>query len=482
MIIIDTKYISIVQLNDVHGYLELHQELFREGNHNVYRKEGGYARISTLLNQIREEGELLVLDNGDTFHGTYPVVETKGEILVPILNALKIDGMTAHWDFAYGPDKLKDLVSELDYPLIACNIYRKDNQKRFFEPYIVKEINGLKLGIIGIASNVVGANMEPSFSEGLEFTLGKKELIELIPVLKEKENVDLVIMLSHLGFPQEMQILSEISGVDVCLSGHTHNRIFKAEHMNDTIVIQSGSHGSFIGRLDLTIKEKKVIDYKHELIEVKESIVENKEVTELIENQMEPFRDKLSTAVGETLKPLDRGEVIESTMDNLILKAIRYSTGVEIAFSNGWRYGAPVVPGPITINDLYNIVPTNPYITMLDITGREIKELIEQNIETTFSKNPYEHMGGYLKRISGIHVYLKLENPKGSKLQEIFFNNRKIEDNKTYKVAFITVQAVPEKYGTNRENSDIKMVHSLKTYLNENSPIEIGLDKSYIFV
>lgn len=463
--------------------MELHQEIFREGNHSVYRKAGGYARISTLLNQIRDEkGDILVLDNGDTFHGTYPVVETEGKALIPVLNALGIDGMTAHWDFAYGPKNLKELESKLDFPIIANNVYRKDNNKRIFEPYIIKEINGLKLGIIGIASNVVGDNMTPSFGEGLDFTLGKEELKELIPILKEKENVDLVIMLSHLGFPQEMQILSEVSGVDICLSGHTHNRLYEPEFVDDTIVIQSGSHGSFIGRLDLVVEDKKVIEFNHELVEVKESIEPDSEVEEIIKEQIKPYKEKLAEVVGETLRPLDRGQIIESTMDNFILKAILDSTGVDIAFSNGWRYGIPVVPGDITMNNLYNIVPTNPYITTVDISGKEIKKLIEQNIETTFSKNPYNHMGGYLKRTLGISIYFKLENPKGSRVQQIFFGDKKIDDEKNYKAAFITVQSVPEEYGSNREDTGIKMVDSLIEYLKKYSPLDIGLNNTYTLI
>ncbi len=340
------KQISIVQLNDIHAYLDLHQEVFREGDHNIYRKAGGYARIATLIKEIRDEkGEILVLDNGDTFHGTYPVVETKGKAIVPVLKALEVDAMTAHWDFAYGPDNLKSLEKELGYPVLASNVYRTDNEQRMFAPYMIKEINGVKVGVIGIASNIVGANMPPNFSEGVRFTLGKEELKELVPVLREKENVDLVVLLSHLGFPQEMQLLSEVDGVDVCLSGHTHNRLYDPAIENNTIVIQSGSHGSFIGRLDLVVEDKKIVQYKHELIEVKEEIVPDEHIEKLIEEQLAPYKEMLSKVVGETLKPLDRAEVVESTMDNFILEAMLASTGAEMAFSNGWRYGVPVVPG-----------------------------------------------------------------------------------------------------------------------------------------
>ena len=169
-------------------------------------------------------------------------------------------------------------------------------------------------------------------------------------------------------------------------------------------------------------------------------------------------------------------------MDNFILKSILESTGADVAFSNGWRYGIPVVAGDITMNNLYNIVPTNPNIMTIDISGREIKQLIEQNIETTFSKNPYNHMGGYLKRTLGISVYFKLENPKGSRVQQIFFGDKKIEDKRIYKAAFITVQSVPKGYGEKREDTGIKMVDSLREYLKKHSPLDIGLNNTYIMI
>ncbi len=136
----------------------------------------------------------------------------------------------------------------------------------------------------------------------------------------------------------------------------------------------------------------------------------------------------------------------------------------------------------MTMNDLYNIVPTNPNITTVDITGKELKDLIEKNIESTFSKDPYKQMGGYLKRTLGINIYLKLENPKENKLQEIYFGDEKIEDDRIYKAAYITVQAIPAKYGKNRKNTKIKMVDSLEEYLKKNSPLDIGFKNTYTLI
>lgn len=148
--------LTIIQLNDSHGYFELHPELFWAGDHADYRMAGGYARIATILNQIRREkpGQALAFDCGDTIHGTYAAVETRGEALVPILNALNFDAMTAHWEFAYGPDQFKKVVRQLNYPMLAINCYDKTTGKLVFEPCIIKEAKGLRIGVIGIASNL----------------------------------------------------------------------------------------------------------------------------------------------------------------------------------------------------------------------------------------------------------------------------------------------------------------------------------------
>ncbi len=197
------KELTIMQMNDSHAYLDLHQELFWEGDHAVYRKAGGFARIATILKQVRGEQrrQTLVLDGGDTIHGTFAAVKTKGEALIPILNAIGFDAMTAHWEFAYGPEQLKKVVSQLSYPLLACNVYEKSSNRLVFPAYQVFEAGGLQVGVIGIASTIVDKTMPPSFSQGLYFTLGKEEVLGHIEKLRSEEKVDLIIVLSHLGFP-----------------------------------------------------------------------------------------------------------------------------------------------------------------------------------------------------------------------------------------------------------------------------------------
>ncbi len=478
------KSLTIVQMNDTHAYLDIHQEMFWKGDHAVYRQTGGYARIATIVKQIRTEslGSCLFCDCGDTLHGTYPALQTQGQAMIPILNSLGIDAMTAHWEFAYGPEIFNQRVAELNYPMLANNIFDKVTKKPVFQPYFIKEIGGLKIGLIGIASTIVDKTMPPSYSEGIYFTLGKDELPPIIDLLRIDEKSDLIVLVSHLGFTQDMKLLSEVQGIDVCLSGHTHNRLYKPVLNGKTIVIQSGCHGSFLGRLDLEVVEGQIVDYQHRLIEVEAVVQPDPIVAELVKHALAPYKNELAEIVGETATALNRGTTLETTMDNFLLQALLESTGAQLAFSNGWRYGAPIVPGQITLNDLYNMIPMNPPVSTVELTGEEIKAMLEENLERTFSCDPYNQMGGYVKRCLGLNVYFKIENPLGNRIQKLFVGNEEVQPDQYYTAAFVTMQGVPQKYGRNRENRSERIIDTMRKYLAKHRPVHAELRGTFVAV
>ena len=472
-----SKHLTILQINDSHGYFELHPELYWAGDEAYYRRAGGYARIAALFKQVRQEhpGAVIALDNGDTIHGTFPVVHSKGEALLPMLNALAFNAMTAHWEFAYGPDHFKSIVDRLDYPMLAINCYDKDTDKLVFPPFHIVDRGGLSVGVIGIADTIVDKTMPKHFSKGIYFTLGNEELPHHIRRLRDSEGVDLIIVVSHLGYPQELKLAEEVDGIDVLLSGHTHNRLYEAVVVNGAIVMQSGSHGSFVGRLDLRVEDGRVRDFRHELINVEESIKLDPEVDAMVNDALDPHREMLNTVVGRTKTALNRNTVMEATMDNLLLQALIDVSGAELAFSNGWRYGAPILPGPITMNDLWNIIPTNPPVSLCEITGIELWEMMEENLERTFSRDPYLQMGGYVKRCLGLNIYFKVENPKGKRIQEFFVGGKRLDRTKLYSACFVTTQGVPAHYGTNRRNLDVDAIDALKQYLAKHDSVSAEL-------
>lgn len=476
--------LTVIQLNDSHAYFDLHQELFWQGGQAVYRPVGGYARIATLIKQIRAANpeRVLFCDCGDTFQGTYPAQSTEGQAMVPVLNSLGLDAMTAHWEFAYGPVTFKQRAAELSYPMLAINVYDQATKERLFPPYTVKEIGGLRIGLVGIASNIVSKTMPTSFSVGLEFTLGREELPPIIDVLRSQEKVDLIVLISHLGFSQDMNLLSEVEGIDVCLSGHTHNRLYKPVLQGKTLIIQSGCHGSFLGCLDLEIEKGHIVDYRHQLVEVVHNISPDPEVADLVRQAIALYQDELSTVVGKTATALNRGTTLETTMDNFLLQALLESTGAQLAFSNGWRFGAPVIPGEVTLNDLYNIIPMNPPISTVELTGEEIVAMLEENLERTFARDPYHQMGGYVKRGLGFNAYIKIENPPGQRVQQVFVGDEQLQPKLYYPTAFVTEQGVSHKYGRNRQHHSARSIEALKTYLDRHRPLRAELRKTFVVV
>jgi sulfur-oxidizing protein SoxB len=476
--------VTILQVNDTHGYLEPHPELVWQGTSAAYPALGGYAKMAGYCRDVRKEcgGAVVLLDNGDTFHGTYPVVRSKGECLLPLLGAMGFDAMTGHWDFAYGPAHLKSLVSRLPYPFLAINCYDKETGDLTFPPTRVVERGGLRIGIIGVAATIVDKTMPPQFSTGIEFTLGNLELPDHIRRLREHEDVDLVVVLSHLGFPQDVKLAGEVEGIDVLVSGHTHNRLTRPFVVGATSIIQSGCHGSFMGRLDVSVDAGKVTVTNHELVAMDRSIVPDSAMQAMVDGILAPHRPMLGERIGKTDVALNRNTMAETTMDNLLLDAVAEAAGTAIAFSNGWRYGAPVPVGDITAGDLWNIIPGNPPVSTVELSGRELLAMMEENLERTFGLDAYEQMGGYIKRCRGITLRVKLENPMGGRVEKLFVGECPVEADGTYMVAFVTQQGVPVKYGRNRRDLNVRAVEALTAHVRQLGRVSPRLTGSVVAV
>lgn len=473
--------LSLVFVNDVHGYVEPHTELFYDGEHEITATAGGYPALAAKINTIRKEcPATVVFDGGDTFHGTLPMVQSKGEALLPILNYIGFDAMVGHWDFAYGPQQLKNLAGQLTYPVLGINVYNEDGTL-FLQPYCILEVAEVKFAVIGICSNIIDKTMPARFSRGIRITDGIQELPGYVQQVRDA-GADIVILLSHNGFPQDVEIVKAVAGIDICLSAHTHNRLYAPVLAGDTIIIQCGCHGSFLGHLKLTIENKKIQKQLYNLITITGDIEPDAAVQGMVDDIMKPYRALQDEVVGKTEMILHRYNTLNSTMDDLLLRAIARVAQVNIAFSNGWRYGAPIAKGDISKWDLFNIIPMNPVVSTVELTGLEIIKMLEENLERTFSPQPMKQMGGYVKRALGLQVKMRIENPAGNRIQQIFADGEPLQNKKLYKVAFVTSQGVPEKLGKNRADLAMTAVEAMVSYMQENLTVKAFEPRTFSLV
>jgi S-sulfosulfanyl-L-cysteine sulfohydrolase len=458
-------HITLLQLNDLHGYLEPHPELFELTPGSPWRSGGGLARIASVFGAVRRDtdGAVVALDSGDTFHGSMPAVQTQGAALVRPMSELGLDAMTVHWELAYGWRQVMALARGLPYPLLAANVIGDDGA--VFAPFTIAERADLRVGIIGLSS-VASTQLLPREDRGsVSLTIGDDAVNALVPRLRHEQGVGLVIVLSHLGFPQDCKLAAVVSGVDVILSGHSHHRLHTPVIVNGTLIMQSGAHGSYVGRLDLQTSATGVVDWHHQLIEIDDATEPDGNMQAAVRDAVAPFATARQRVLGTTSTPLTRYAMIESTMDNLLLAAIAASADLPIALSNGWRYGAPIPAGPITEMDVWNIVPANPQVSVATLTGAELRRLYEENLEATFACDPWKQRGGYVKRCRGLELAVKLENPVGERIQEIRVDGTRLRANASYTVAFLGEQAVPSEFGSNRRSTGVSAVDALREYV-----------------
>lgn len=470
--------LTLLQINDTHGYLEPHPELFWTAEGPVLREAGGFARIASIFASARQDnpGGVLAFDNGDTFHGTPELVESRGAAAVPVLNALGLSAMTGHWDFAYGPARAVELAAALRYPFLAANCHPLTPDAPRFAPTTICEAAGERVGVIGLAATILDKTMPPAFSEGLRFTDGVEECREHHARLRA-EGCGLIVVLSHLGLPQDCALADAVDGIDVLLSGHTHNRLEAPVERNGALLIQSGCHGSFVGRLDLQIEAGRIAGFTHRLIPVDADLPEDPAMARLVAKACAATAALSQQVVGRSPVLLHRATCLDAPMDDVLLAAIAAAAGTEIAFSNGWRYGAPIAPGPVTEHDLRCIVPTDPPVEIVDLTGAEILAMLEANLEATFSGSALRQRGGYVKRFRGLTLNVKLENPHGLRIEQAFGpDGRPLRAGEVYRAAFITTQGVPKAFGSNRQRPGVSTVEALRRWFagDPDAPVGVG--------
>ena len=388
-----------------------------------YGRIGGMDRMATLVNAIRADRptQTLFLDGGDTWQGSYTSLQTQGEDMVQVMNALKTDAMTAHWEFTYGTDRVQELIEKMDFPFLAANVRDTDWEEPVFESTSYFERGGVKVAVIGQAFPYTPiANpryMIPSWSFGIR----EKELQERIDETRA-EGAELVVLLSHNGFDVDRKLASNLTGLDVILTGHTHDAVPEAIKVGKTLLIASGSHGKFLSRLDLDVQGGEVKDFRYRLIPVLSDVITpDPEMSAVIKEVRAPYEADVTKVLGKTESLLYRRGNFNGTFDDLICDALLSERDAQIALSPGFRWGATLLPGQdITVDDVYNMTAiTYPNAYRSEMTGSTIKDILEDVADNLFNADPYYQQGGDMVRVGGLGYRIDPSKPIGSRISDM---------------------------------------------------------------
>lgn len=407
-----------------------------------YGKVGGYAHIATLINKLRESRtHNLLLDGGDTFQGSATALWTKGDDMVQVLNHLGVDVMTAHWEFTYGEEQFQTNLKNLNRTkFVAQNIFNKDFNEAVFPPYVIEELNGVQVGIIGQAFPYTPIANPSYLIPNWTFGIQEEHLQKTIDELKSK-GIKIIVLLSHNGLQVDLKVAKRVKGLDFILGGHTHDAIPKEFKVNKTVVINSGSHGKFVSVLDVeTDQHGNLKDYRYQLIPVFSNLLKpDGEMSKLISDIRAPYLPKLNESLAKTEGLLYRRGTFNGSFDEVILNALIAEKDVEIALSPGFRWGSTVLPNhQITFEDVMNQTAiTYAGVSVSQLKGSQIKEILEDIMDNLFNEDPYYQQGGDMVRVGGIFYRYKRKEKIGKRIYDIRLikNNELLSASKTYKVA-----------------------------------------------
>lgn len=388
-----------------------------------YGRIGGMDRMTTLVKAIRAQrpNNTLLLDGGDTWQGSYTALKTSGEDMVEVMNALGVEAMTAHWEFTYGEERVLDLKSKLDFPFLAGNVVDTEWEEAVFEHTKYFERDGVKIAVIGQAFPYTPvANPRyiiPNWSFGIREALVQKRVDAA-----NAAGADLVVLLSHNGFDVDRKLAARVSGIDVILTGHTHDAIPAAIKVKDTLLVASGSHGKFLARLDLDVKGRKVVDYEFRLIPVfADAITPDPDMAGIISKIRAPHAQEIDRVLGKTDSLLYRRGNFNGTFDDLICAALLEERDAEIALSPGFRWGGSLLPGQdITVEDVFHHTAlTYPNAYRSEFTGKFLKEILEDVADNLFNPDPYYQQGGDMVRVGGMAYAIDIAKPIGKRISNM---------------------------------------------------------------
>ncbi|MFZ5555402.1 MAG: thiosulfohydrolase SoxB [Pseudomonadota bacterium] len=411
----------------------------------TYGKVGGFAHLATLVKMVRASRPgALLLDGGDTWQGSGTALWTRGQDMVDACLQLGVNVMAGHWEFTLGAERVQEVVNKdfkgrVDF--VAQNVKTNDFGDPVFAPYVIREQNGVRIAVIGQAFPYTPiANpryMVPDWTFGIQDDRMQKMVDEA-----RSKGAQVVVVLSHNGMDVDLKMASRVTGIDVIFGGHTHDAVPQPVAVKNatgtTLVSNGGSNGKFLAVMDLDVKGGKVAGYKYRLVPVFSNLLPaDPQMEQLIRKARAPYVDKLSEKLAVSEDLLYRRGNFNGTYDQLILDAMMAVKGAEIAFSPGFRWGTTILPGDaVTMESVLDQTAiTYPSTTLNELTGEQIKAILEDVCDNLFNPDPYLQQGGDMVRVGGLQYTCTPTADIGKRISNMMLNGKAVDPAKKYKVA-----------------------------------------------
>ncbi|WP_029350169.1 thiosulfohydrolase SoxB [Bosea sp. 117] len=408
----------------------------------TYGRMGGVDRLATLVKAIRASrgaGNVLLLDGGDGLQGSWSSLQSRGGDMARVFAALGADAMVGHFEFTYGADRVKEIMDAAPYAFLAQNIRSLEWQEPVFEGRKMFERGGAKVTVIGQAFPRTPISNPRWMIPDWEFGLREEDMQKQVEAARA-EGADVVVLLSHNGFDVDRKLAARVKGIDVILTGHTHDAMPKPILVGSTILIATGSHGKFLSRLDLEIKDRKVAGFRYGLLPVlSDAIAPDPEMAALVRELRAPYAADLARVAGHAESLLYRRGNFNGTFDDMICQAMLAERDAEIALSPGFRWGGTLLPGdPITFEAIANATAiTYPACYRNTMTGQQLKDVLEDVADNIFNPDPYFQGGGDMVRVGGMGYAIDVSQPVGRRISDMVHlkSGKPIEASKSYAVA-----------------------------------------------
>ncbi|MFD2203144.1 bifunctional metallophosphatase/5'-nucleotidase [Shivajiella indica] len=485
--------VTIFQTTDVHCQLHPHDELFWEDGQIVFRKTGGYANLHSFIQQEREKCDhSFLVDTGDMFQGSMLSVKTEGIAIVPILNAMSYDLYSpGNWEVVYNKAPMQRLMGSLQAGKVCANMYHDLGEGKrgelIFPPYHIWHVNGVKIGFIGYNDHLVPKRQSPGYSEGIIFTKPEDNLAHYVDVLRNQEQCQFVAIMSHIGLSQEIALSNHpaCEGVDYILGADTHERVRKPIQGKYAKVVQPGAFGSFLGKLELSFDQGKLVEENYELLEIDaDNITESPRVAKIIDEVEAPYQDEIHKVVGYSTIPLYRYFVIENPIDTMVTDALSWQMpDIDIVLSNGFRFCPPLATPdetgniPITRGFIYDMLPVDSVVRRGEVTGQQLWNWMEKELNNVFAEDASKRFGGWVTKFKGMEVRFNAYGEEGKRIQSISVKGEALDMDRIYTISACEREGDPADVVCrmnnvkNVQNTEYTLHQVMLGYLAENSPV-----------